>query len=117
RAEALDVLRICLDQPWEDFGIALAGGLCGMALNFAELAARTGESELRAAAWRAAELVADRLADDSGASVSGGRHPYAGLTRGRSGPALMFLRLYELSGDRTLLDRAATALRQHLRRC
>src|SRR5690606_9533763 len=49
--------------------------------------------------------------------VSGGRHPYAGLTRGRSGPALMFLRLYELSGDRTLLDRAATALRQDLRRC
>lgn len=117
RAEALDVLRICLDEPWEDFGINLVSGLSGMALNFAEFAARTGQSELHAAAWRAAELVADRLADDSDATISGGGHPYAGLTRGRTGPALMFLRLYELTGDPALLDHAATALRQDLRRC
>ena len=37
--------------------------------------------------------------------------------RGSSGPALLFLRLYERFGDERLLDLAATALRQDLRRC
>ena len=49
--------------------------------------------------------------------VSGGRHPYAGLLRGSSGPALLFVRLFEETGDEALLDLAATALRQDLRRC
>lgn len=53
----------------------------------------------------------------TGSEVSGGRHPYAGLARGRTGPALMFLRLYELTGDTDLLDRAGAALRHDLRRC
>jgi tRNA A-37 threonylcarbamoyl transferase component Bud32 len=132
RSDALDVLDICLREPWEDLGEDLVSGLSGIALNLAELAGRTGEPALRQAAWRAAELVADRLAGDgtpagdddggpgtvgSGSEISGGAHPYAGLTRGRSGPALMFLRLYELTGDTTLLDRAAGALRSDLRRC
>ncbi|MFC6016879.1 class III lanthionine synthetase LanKC [Plantactinospora solaniradicis] len=132
RQDALDVLDICLREPWEDLGEDLVSGLSGIALNLAELAGRTGEPTLRQAAWRAAELVADRLAGDGtptgdgngdpgtvgyGSEISGGAHPYAGLTRGRSGPALMFLRLYELTGDTTLLDRAAGALRHDLRRC
>ncbi|MBA3524531.1 MAG: lanthionine synthetase C family protein, partial [Geodermatophilaceae bacterium] len=49
--------------------------------------------------------------------VSGGRNPHAGLIRGSSGPALLFLRAYERSGDAALLELAATALRQDLRRC
>jgi hypothetical protein len=64
------------------------------------------------------ERVADRLGDeDSVATVSGGQHPYAGLVRGSSGPALLFLRVYEQTGDDEFLDLAATALRQDLRRC
>ncbi|MEV1147794.1 lantipeptide synthetase, partial [Micromonospora sp. NPDC049799] len=43
--------------------------------------------------------------------------PYAGLLRGRTGPALLLVRLHELTGDPALLDHAATALRQDLRRC
>ncbi|MGC4856610.1 class III lanthionine synthetase LanKC [Micromonospora sp. DT4] len=117
RQDALDVLDICLREPLDGLDHSLASGLSGIALNLAELAARTGEESLRDAAWRAAERVVGQLADDPGPDVSGGRHPYAGLLRGRTGPALMLLRLYELSGDDDLLEHAATALRQDLRRC
>jgi hypothetical protein len=37
--------------------------------------------------------------------------------RGSAGPALLFLRAYERTGDTALLDKAADALRQDLRRC
>jgi hypothetical protein len=39
------------------------------------------------------------------------------LVRGSSGPALLLMRMYDHSGDEALLDLAATALRQDLRRC
>ncbi|RAO49951.1 hypothetical protein GAR06_00448 [Micromonospora saelicesensis] len=117
RQDALDVLDICLREPLDGLDHSLASGLSGIALNLAELAARTGEVSLRDAAWRAAERVIGQRADDPGPDVSGGRNPYAGLLRGRTGPALMLLRLYELSGDDELLGHAATALRQDLRRC
>jgi hypothetical protein len=55
--------------------------------------------------------------EDSVGDLSGGQHPYAGLLRGSSGPALMFLRMSADAGDSRLLDLAATALRQDLRRC
>ncbi|HEY8534674.1 MAG TPA: class III lanthionine synthetase LanKC [Micromonospora sp.] len=117
REEALAVLDRCLAEPWEKSGLDLIGGLPGIALNFAEFAQRTGDPAFRDAAWRAAELVAGQIATDTDATISGGKHRYAGLARGRTGPALMFLRLYELTGDTALLEHAATALRQDLRRC
>ncbi|MDT0530770.1 class III lanthionine synthetase LanKC [Micromonospora sp. DSM 115977] len=117
RQDALDVLDICLRQPLDGLDHSLSGGLAGIALNLAELAGRTGETALRDAAWRAAERVVDQLADDPGPDISGGRNPYAGLLRGRTGPALLLVRLHELTGDEALLDHAATALRQDLRRC
>ncbi|MFG3706494.1 class III lanthionine synthetase LanKC [Micromonospora sp. NPDC047670] len=117
RQDALDVLDICLRQPVDGLDHSLAGGLSGIALNLAELAGRTGETALRDAAWRVAERVVDQLGDDPGPDVSGGRHPYAGLLRGRSGPALLLVRLHELTGEQALLEHAATALRQDLRRC
>lgn len=64
------------------------------------------------------EFVADELGDvESVPTTSGKKDPYAGLLRGSSGPALLFLRLYDRTGDTALLDLAATALRQDLRRC
>ncbi|MEU7997696.1 class III lanthionine synthetase LanKC [Micromonospora sp. NPDC049060] len=117
RQDALDVLDICLRQPLDGLDHSLSGGLAGIALNLAELAGRTGETTLRDAAWRVAERVVDQLADDPGPDISGGRNPYAGLLRGRTGPALLLVRLHELTGDEALLDHAATALRQDLRRC
>jgi hypothetical protein len=49
--------------------------------------------------------------------LSGGEQPYAGLLRGSAGPALLFVRLYEATGEPEFLDLAGTALRQDLRRC
>ncbi|WP_307854686.1 class III lanthionine synthetase LanKC [Micromonospora sp. C31] len=117
RQDALDVLDICLRQPLDGLDHSLANGLSGIALNLAELAGRTGETALREAAWRTVERVIDQLADDPGPDISGGRNPYAGLLRGRTGPALLLVRLHELTGEESLLDHAATALRQDLRRC
>ncbi len=118
RAEALDVLEICLREKWEALGPDLMGGLSGIGLNLLHFAGVTGDPALRAAAERAAGLLADRLgAVDSVPETSGGDHPYAGLMRGSSGPALLFLRLYEETADPGMLDLAGTALRQDLRRC
>jgi hypothetical protein len=89
-----------------------------MALNLAYLAEATGETTLHGAAVRAAEMVASRLGSiGSVADVSGSEHPYAGLMQGSTGPALLFVRLYETTGDTAWLDHAALALRQDLRRC
>ena len=121
RSDALNVLDICLDAiggTWEHHPLDLLGGLAGIGLNLAYFAAATGDASLWDATRKVADLVADRLGDEDGvAHVSGGEHPRAGLLRGSSGPALMFLRLYEHTGDGGLLDSAAIALRQDLRRC
>jgi tRNA A-37 threonylcarbamoyl transferase component Bud32 len=118
RAEALDVLAMCLRERWTDLGDDLLGGLAGIGLNLEYFSERTGDPQLAEAARLALDTVADRLgAFDSVATVSGGGHPRAGLLRGSSGPALLFLRHYERTGDPALLDLAATALRQDLRRC
>jgi tRNA A-37 threonylcarbamoyl transferase component Bud32 len=120
-AEALKVVELCVDDVggrWDRLGTDLYAGLAGIGLNLAHFANATGDVRLWEAAWQAAEAVADRLGDEDGVgTVSGGERPYAGLTRGSSGPALMFLRLYEHRRDNALLDLAATALRQDLRRC
>jgi len=119
--DALDVLQASsqiLNATWDRLGLDLFGGLSGIGLNLAHFAEVTGDPQLRAAVWTVAEAVADRLgAEDDVEPVSGGTHPYAGLVRGSSGPALMFIRLYEQSGESALLDLAATALGQDLRRC
>ncbi len=118
RQAALDLIEFCLGEQCDRLGTDLSGGLAGIALNLAHFAGSTGESTLFEHALRVAERVADRLGSvDSVGTISGGDHSYAGLMRGSSGPALMFLRLYEHTGDRGLLQLAATALRQDLRRC
>ena len=121
RAEALKVLDICateLNGKWDRLGLDLHGGLAGIGLNLAHFAAITGDPSLRSASSTVAQVVADRLGDsDAVADVSGGSHPHAGLMYGSSGPALLFLRLYEQLGQPILLDLARTALRQDLRRC
>jgi hypothetical protein len=115
------VLSICegeLAGRWEHLGLDLHSGLAGIGLNLVHFAATTGDAAMGDAARRVAGAVADRLGDETDvAETSGGQHPHAGLLRGSSGPALLFLRLYECSGDTALLDLAATALRQDLRRC
>jgi len=121
RDDALALLEMCnreLDGKLEKLGLDLYGGLAGIGLNLAHFAAATADSSLWEATLRVADIVADGLGgEDDVAEISGGQNPYAGLTRGSSGPALLFLRLYERFGDAMLLDLAATAIRQDLRRC
>jgi len=119
--EAISVLDICvaeLEGKGAHFGLDLQSGLAGIGLNLAHFAAATGDDGLWREAARVTESVAGRLGDeDSVSTLSGGKHPHAGLVRGSSGPALLFLRMYERFADPALLDLAATALRQDLRRC
>jgi class III lanthionine synthetase len=121
RQPALDVLDICLRENWETMGEDLASGLSGFGLNLLHFAAATGESHLREAGLRAAELVAERLPDlptvDGQRLISGGGQPHAGLLRGRAGQALLLLRAYDDTGDEAFLAKAALALRHDLLRC
>ncbi|MET9816818.1 class III lanthionine synthetase LanKC [Streptomyces sp. NPDC006355] len=120
REEATKVLDMCLGEQWQRLGLDLHGGLAGIGLNLQHFAAATGDPALRDAALAVAALVADRLGpddetDDETDDDAG--TPTAGLLHGSTGPALMFLRLYEHTGDPEFLDLAGTALRQDLRRC
>jgi tRNA A-37 threonylcarbamoyl transferase component Bud32 len=121
REEALTVLERCNDElrgKLRHFALDLRGGLAGIGLNLLHFAARTGEARLFSAAREVAEMVADRLGDvESVPEKSGGNDPYAGLVRGSSGPALLFMHLYDHTADAGFLDLAAIALRQDLRRC
>jgi len=120
-SEARKVLDICaeeLDGNQDRLGLDLYSGMSGIALNLLHFADVTGDESIRAAAHQAVAHVADRLGDeDAVGTLSGGDHPHAGLLRGSSGPALLFLRLYSQTGHEQLLDLAAVALRQDLRRC
>jgi serine/threonine protein kinase len=121
RDDALKVLEICLDalrRQRDHLGLDLSGGLAGIALTLAHFATRNDDAALWDSVWEIADLVAGRLGnEESVAQTSGGDKPYAGLLKGSSGPALMFMRLHERRADSGLLDLAATAIRQDLRRC
>ena len=118
REEALKLVDRCLGEPWEQTGDDLSGGLAGIGLSLAHLADVADDPALDDAALRATELVADRLgAVDDVAESSGGAHPLAGLLHGSAGRALLFVRMFERTAEPALLDHAATALRQDLRRC
>jgi tRNA A-37 threonylcarbamoyl transferase component Bud32 len=118
RQAALDLIEFCLSEPYEQLGIDLSAGLAGISLNLAHFAGLAGEPTLFDHALRTADIVADRLGGpEEVGTISGGDRPYAGLMHGSSGPALMFLRLYEHTGDREFLELSKTALRQDLRRC
>jgi hypothetical protein len=99
---ALEVVEAAgRDRP-PTLGIDLYGGLAGIGLNQIYL----GELDK---ALGTASMVADRLPGQ----VPGG----TGLMYGASGPALLFLRLYEKTGDVQWLDQAEAALRLDLGRC
>jgi tRNA A-37 threonylcarbamoyl transferase component Bud32 len=119
--EALTVLDRCCEElrrKHRHFGLDLRSGLAGIGLNLQHFAIATGDAAIAAEASEVLEIVAQRLGgEDSLPTVSGGEHPYAGLIRGSSGLALLFMRSYDETGDPALLDLAATAIRQDLRRC
>ncbi|WP_033340570.1 class III lanthionine synthetase LanKC [Catenuloplanes japonicus] len=117
-AEALDLLEICLGEPWRELNTDLVSGLAGVGLSLDFFAATTDDPALRTAADQVLRLCVDRLdAAPPPGEISGGNHPYAGLTRGWTGPAMLFLRRYEQTRDPALLDLADRALRRDLHAC
>ncbi|WP_077799699.1 class III lanthionine synthetase LanKC [Streptomyces sp. JHA26] len=116
RARALDLTGILLEHPLDGLSPDLHGGTAGIGLALDALAASTGDTALRAAALRCAELSA-RGAPAGPPGRGSGRRPRAGLLHGATGSALLFLRLYERTGDTALLDLAGDALRRDLACC
>ncbi|MEV0317826.1 class III lanthionine synthetase LanKC [Streptomyces sp. NPDC050658] len=112
-ARALDLAGLILQENWQRLPSDLRGGLAGLGLVLDALAESTGERTLGQYALKAAELLGERLTAE--AQPKG--KPRAGLRRGATGPALLFLRLYERNGDTALLDLAGQALRADLARC
>jgi class III lanthionine synthetase len=123
---AVAVARGCLDERWHRLGHDLYDGLAGFALAMMSVGDRAGEPALSAAGMRAAETVAapylaapylgtpsgaagQRAADGSGAPV--------GLLRGGSGKALLFIRMYERTGNPGYLAAAEGAIAADLAGC
>jgi hypothetical protein len=112
-AAALRVAETCLAERWERLGTDLHGGLSGMALALLGLGEATGEVRLLEAGLRATDMVAAGLPARASAESGGG----VGLLRGSSGPALLFIRMFERTGDHRYLDLSAAALGADLDRC
>ncbi|MEU6988229.1 class III lanthionine synthetase LanKC [Streptomyces sp. NPDC046324] len=117
-ASALELAELVLAQDHAALAPDLHGGTAGMGLALEALAAATGESGLHAAALRCAELAARPLATSPRPAGPGvGGRVRTGLLHGAAGRALLFVRLYERTGDSALLDLAAEALHDDLTRC
>ncbi|SFP71721.1 Protein kinase domain-containing protein [Amycolatopsis arida] len=91
----------------------LGGGLSGIALNLLHFAGTRRDPEYAA---RATEL-GERLLGALGTAPPPDDVGRAGLLGGWSGPALLFVRLYEHTGDRAWLEHADRALARDVAEC
>jgi hypothetical protein len=118
---AAQAARGCLDENWDRLGHGLYDGLAGFALALIAVGDQVGEPRLTDAAIRAAEtVVAPYLAAGHGQAArpaAAGSRAAAGLLRGESGKALLFIRLYERTGETAYLDAAECAIAVDLERC
>ncbi|MFG2497317.1 class III lanthionine synthetase LanKC [Streptomyces sp. NPDC048441] len=116
---ALDLMELILRENWQRLPSDFDGGLAGLGLVLDALAQSTGEGGLAGHALRAGELLGERQGQGQRLTAEGppNARRRAGLQRGDTGPALLFLRLYERTGDPEFLDLAARALRADLARC
>jgi tRNA A-37 threonylcarbamoyl transferase component Bud32 len=120
RQDALDIMDTCTqtDQGWDRLELSLFAGLPGLGLVLLHLGERTEEAALTKLAFQAVDTCIDRLGGpDDVPEIAGGNNPRAGLLYGSAGVALLLLHAYEHTRDAALLDKAAVALRQDLRRC
>ena len=107
---ALKIAGICLGEKWQRLGSDLYDGLSGMALVLLHLGDTLGEPGLASAGEEALGIVAAR-------GPRGGGRARPGLLHGETGPALLFVRAYERSGDAGYLDLAARSLAADLAGC
>jgi tRNA A-37 threonylcarbamoyl transferase component Bud32 len=117
RGAALQVVDLFLGERWERLGPDLFSGLAGAALVLGHLGDVTGERSLCDASLRAADIVAGRSRADRSGDGGDRSERRVGLLYGAAGHALLFVRLYERTGDTAHLDHAAEALRTDLDRC
>jgi hypothetical protein len=113
RPRALDLIDLVLREKWHKLSSDLRGGLAGLGLVLGGLARTTGESEFARRAQDVTDILVSRLEEP----LPDPPKRRAGLLRGASGPALLFLRLFEHSGDRSWLDLAGQALDRDLAEC
>ncbi|GAA0627521.1 class III lanthionine synthetase LanKC [Kutzneria viridogrisea] len=92
---------------------SLFGGLSGIALNLLDLADRRRDNDFRDQAL----LLGQRLADKLSLAAPPGPRGRAGLCAGWSGPALLFVRLFERTGEPEWLRLADSALLRDLDEC
>ncbi|MBB6122286.1 lanthionine synthetase LanC family protein [Nocardiopsis algeriensis] len=94
-------------------GFGLFRGLAGEGLNLLHFARRTGDRDFGEAALRAAEPIASALSEGS----QGLDLARAGLLHGWSGACLLFLQLYETTGEVMMANFAKQALERDLDKC
>lgn len=116
REDALKVIeRIGVAEPsTRAEGFGLFRGLAGEGLNLLHFARETGDRDFGEAALRAAEPIASALSDNARQDVDLTR---AGLMHGWSGACLLFLQLYEATGDPEMISFAQKALDRDLDKC
>jgi tRNA A-37 threonylcarbamoyl transferase component Bud32 len=113
--EAASLLDRLLDLGCDGLGPGLLSGLSGTGLVLLHFAQVMEDRACYEAAVEAAQRLMPALRQHGGAG-SGYPGP-PGLMLGASGPALLFIRLYEHAGERQFLDLAEVALRRDLARC
>jgi serine/threonine protein kinase len=117
RDESLTILDRALELSDDVRTVDLFGGQSGIALNLLYFAYVTGDQALRDIALRKVEQLIDALENstESDAILKAPDRP--GLMHGFSGPALLFIHLYEQTNDEAFLEFAASALRRDLSHC
>ncbi|WP_063627982.1 class III lanthionine synthetase LanKC [Actinospica robiniae] len=119
--EAVNLLDQLMGRPFDEAGTDLLAGLPGIGLTLLHFSAVLGDRALRDWAENAADRLADALHQPAAASPADAADSDlvagTGLLRGASGSALLFLRLYETTGDSALLDLAREALDLDLAHC
>lgn len=124
--EAMDLVRRADAVLDEVSDLTWSGGLAGIGLNQLHLGLRHDDAALRAAAVRTGERIAAALAGGGpcgidrppgalGRARDSGTH--GGLLRGWSGPARLFLRLLDTTGDDRWAELAVRALGRDLDLC
>ncbi|MET8863605.1 class III lanthionine synthetase LanKC [Nonomuraea sp. NPDC004580] len=118
RDAALEVLDLIDEAGRVTLADELLSGLSGVALNQLYFATKLDDQGLRDAALKNAQELADRLTNQPPmAQGEDGRHRRAGLMHGASGQALLFVRLFEDTGDSAFLDLAERAIGYELDCC
>ncbi|WP_083926659.1 class III lanthionine synthetase LanKC [Nocardiopsis valliformis] len=115
RDEAVALLDRTFARGEERLPVDLESGLAGIGLNWLHFHAECGDDAFLQRALRIAEQLRARTPDRSDA-WSSFRSP-GGALRGPSGPALLFIRLYEATREHAFLDVAAEAIRRDLAKC